>query len=39
MMTRNPNGFAQTDDNPGVNSPSECGSNSDYQVTWKITQS
>jgi len=36
MMASNPVQFTQTDDNPGVNSPGGCGSNSDYQVTWQI---
>jgi hypothetical protein len=37
LMVQNPNGHVQADDNPGVNSASGCGSNSDYQVTWQIT--
>jgi hypothetical protein len=36
LMVKNPNGYIQNDDNPGVNSAGGCGSNSDYQVKWQI---
>ena len=36
-QTANGHAIQVTDDNPGVDSPTGCGSNSHYYVTWKIT--
>ncbi len=36
VLTANGHKFTSTENNPGVNSPSGCGSNSNYNVTWSV---